>query len=1061
MGRAGRAPKQAVAATDDDHDDDNDTKCEGCGLGDDEPNLVLCDDCPRGWHVYCLRPKLPHVPRGSWSCPRCAPAATGGGGDDDARGSPAAPASGNRAKRRRTGTRDETTRSTRRSGVAAAGSTKAPDDDLMSDREGAEDDEMRTMRCVICDLGDDENKMVLCDGCDAGYHLYCLKPKLSQVPRGRWFCPACEIREDERRRSVEATAATKALRVAVANEYADGRVVRAILGSRLVPTTRLATLRADATRGAAFEGRSAEVEFLALFEHSSKRAAEWIPGCAVEVLTEGKLRYFWKRHDAGWDDPIVEPEYVPASVAPEKIVAVDDDEDRMLVKWAGEGYDEATWEPLADASDDAVADAAAAACARSATSPGGGKGKGKGKAARRVSSGGDKAEGFERADEPPADAGEAGDVGRRLRGTRVEGGGNAGIAAELREELDAFRARAARPRKPPRSASKWSGEKGREIHFDLDVVPALAAVAGAPVISANELSDGSTGAAPAATTTSADALVLHAYQRDGVRWLLNKLRLGASAILGDEMGLGKTVQTAVFVAGARAMGLLGDKPVLVVAPLSTVPNWMAELRKWCPALNRVGYIGNAAARETCRSFDFPNTTAGGLVDVVVTSYEVAIADSKELQRLRWGAVVVDEGHRLKNFQSRLSRVLSTLDSPFRCLLTGTPLQNNLEELFALLHFLEPEKFKNPPSLAESFTADAKALSTAGKGKGEGRDSATGDGDDKSEAIDAQLKSLHGLLGKRMLRRLKRDVLGGLPKMRKAEVACQLSPFQREVYADVLARNHKAFNQGAHARERTSLLNVLKELQKVCNHPFLFVSAEKDTFRAARKSGLAKKVAEEAEAERRLRGERRPGSPAAPDNPLEATLLRSSSGKMQLLAKLLPKLRERGHRILLFCQMTRMLDLLEDWLRASGVGFVVADEAPANSRNGSVRPVYGRIDGGTPLADRQRVIADFNTPGSDTFLLLISTRAGGQGVNLATADTIVLYDPDFNPFIDSQAQSRAHRMGQTREVAVYQLVTAKTVEEKIVSMAKSKLAIERLVVKDVRGEEGGGGKGKGG
>ena len=119
----------------------------------------------------------------------------------------------------------------------------------MSDREGAEDDEMRTMRCVICDLGDDENKMVLCDGCDAGYHLYCLKPKLSQVPRGRWFCPACEIREDERRRSAEATAATKALRVAVANEYADGRVVRAILGSRLVPTTQLATLRADATRG--------------------------------------------------------------------------------------------------------------------------------------------------------------------------------------------------------------------------------------------------------------------------------------------------------------------------------------------------------------------------------------------------------------------------------------------------------------------------------------------------------------------------------------------------------------------------------------------------------------------------------------------------------------------------------------------------------------------------------------------------------------------------------------------------------------------------------------------
>ena len=165
--------------------------------------------------------------------------------------------------------------------------------------------------------------------------------------------------------------------------------------------------------------------------------------------------------------------------------------------------------------------------------------------------------------------------------------------------------------------------------------------------------------------------------------------------------------------------------------------------------------------------------------------------------------------------------------------------------------------------------------------------------------------------------------------------------------------------------------------------------------------------------------------------------------MQLLAKLLPALRARGHRVLLFCQMTRMLDIIDDWLRASGVGMERDPGDPTGMRG---LRVYSRVDGATPSTTRQRVIESFNAERSRTFLMLVSTRAGGLGLNLATADTVIMYDPDFNPFVDEQAQSRAHRMGQRKEVVVYQLVTAATVEERIVELAKSKRAIERQVVK---------------
>ena len=349
--RGGRAAKKP--APEPEPDDGGDTNCERCGLGDDEPNLVLCDDCPRGWHVYCLRPKLSHVPKGRWACPTCDPGrvceggrgSSGGGraaaATRGARESPA-PASGDRAKRRKTAGGDADARSTRRTGARSSGISDDDDENADADadddeEDAADDDELRTVRCVTCDLGDDEQKMILCDGCDAGHHLYCLRPKLSQVPRGKWFCPACEVREDARRKSAEETAATKALRLTVAEEYVKGRHIEAILGSRLVPEATTAARRACPTRGPAFTGRPAEVEFLVKFEFNSRRKTEWIPGSVCEVITEGKLRYFWKRHNASWEEPAVSPEFQVDAILPEKVVAVDANGKLALVKWVGEG----------------------------------------------------------------------------------------------------------------------------------------------------------------------------------------------------------------------------------------------------------------------------------------------------------------------------------------------------------------------------------------------------------------------------------------------------------------------------------------------------------------------------------------------------------------------------------------------------------------------------------------------------------------------------------------------------------------------------------------------------
>lgn len=234
--------------------------------------------------------------------------------------------------------------------------------------------------------------------------------------------------------------------------------------------------------------------------------------------------------------------------------------------------------------------------------------------------------------------------------------------------------------------------------------------------------------------------------------------------------------------------------------------------------------------------------------------------------------------------------------------------------------------------------------------------------------------------------------GSIPVKKWVEVPCALSDCQRELYINLLEKNYEKLNREIHTGKKIVLNFILMELRKCCNHPYLFpgqevhFSSKEATFKS----------------------------------------LVGTCGKLQLLEKLLPKLKERGNRVLLFSQMTMMLDILEDFLT-------------------SLDLPYFRIDGSTPVAARQQQMKDFNAPESRVFIFLISTRAGGLGMDLPTADRVIIYDPDFNPFMDLQAQSRAHRIGQTRPVVVYQLITKCSVEEKILQKSKQKLAIENLVM----------------
>ncbi|OMJ24785.1 Lymphocyte-specific helicase [Smittium culicis] len=552
------------------------------------------------------------------------------------------------------------------------------------------------------------------------------------------------------------------------------------------------------------------------------------------------------------------------------------------------------------------------------------------------------------------------------------------------------------------------------------------------------------------------------YQIEGMQWLISLYENGLNGILADEMGLGKTLQTIAFITFLRDQQVWG--PFLIVCPLSTLGNWVSEFNRFSPSTPVVLYHGLPEERAALRKKHL-NQQLSKRFPVVITTYEISMRDSKYLRHFAWKYIVVDEGQRLKNLNCQLIRELKSYQSANRLLLSGTPLQNKLSELWSLLNFLLPDIFDDLTEFQEWFDFDDINEQT-------GKERII-----NSEAQDQIISKLHHILRPFLLRRLKTEVESNLPPKREYIISCPMTSSQSNYYTAALSNDIRKFlinkmsgenvqeldpisdnftmsgprnakkraaevikectsmlgdlesdneydftqvnkplpeskpveldqTPTTNAKKRVANLNLkfrLIQLRKICNHPFIYDFPLID-----------------------------PTDPES-DYLINESLVRES-GKLLVLDVLLKRLLDPEnkqptkdkHRILIFSQMTKMLDILAFYL---------------NMRNYE----YARIDGGVSHTDRVSQINEFNDVNSKLQLFLLSTRAGGLGINLSTADTVIIIDSDWNPQMDLQAIDRAHRIGQKKPVIVYRFVTSASVEEYILERASNKRKLEKLVI----------------
>ncbi|XP_034712878.1 chromodomain-helicase-DNA-binding protein 3 isoform X3 [Etheostoma cragini] len=860
------------------YETDHQDYCEVCQQGGE---IILCDTCPRAYHLVCLEPELDKAPEGKWSCPHC-----------------------------------------EKEGIQ----WEAKDEDFEDFEEDSEDrvisevsigvpagaEEEDDDHMEFCRVCKDGGELLCCDTCTSSYHIHCLNPPLPEIPNGEWLCPRCMC------------------------PPIKGRVQK-ILHWRWgeppppIPVPPPPDAPPDAPPPPPMKGR-AEREFFVKLTAQSYWHCTWITELQLEIFHSVMFRNYQRKTDmdeppsldygSGGEDEngvgksekrrakdpqyaILEDKYYRFGIKPEWMMIhriINHSVDKKgtyhyLVKWRDLTYDQCTWErDDMDIPDFAI----------------------------------------------------------------YKGNYWKHRDAIMKEDPD----------KPRRMRSKI--QEGEEESPASPVTD--------PTIKYEEQPD-------FVTSTGG---TLHLYQLEGLNWLRFSWAQGTDTILADEMGLGKTIQTIVFLYSLFKEGHTKG-PFLVSAPLSTIINWEREFEMWAPDFYVVTYTGDKDSRAIIREneFSFDDTAVKGgkkafklrreapiKFHVLLTSYELVTIDQTALKSIDWACLVVDEAHRLKNNQSKFFRRLNDYKIDHKLLLTGTPLQNNLEELFHLLNFLTPNRFNNLEGFLEEFADISK---------------------------EDQIKKLHDLLGPHMLRRLKADVFKNMPSKTELIVRVELSPMQKKYYKLILTKNFEALNSKGGGNQ-VSLLNIMMDLKKCCNHPYLFPVASME----------AQKT---------------------PAGAYEGSALTKASGKLTLLQKMLSKLKEQGHRVLVFSQMTKMLDLLEDFLDHEGYK-------------------YERIDGGVTGALRQEAIDRFNAPGACQFCFLLSTRAGGLGINLATADTVVIFDSDWNPHNDIQAFSRAHRIGQANKVMIYRFVTRASVEERITQVAKRKMMLTHLVVRPGLGSKAG-------
>ena len=432
---------------------------------------------------------------------------------------------------------------------------------------------------------------------------------------------------------------------------------------------------------------------------------------------------------------------------------------------------------------------------------------------------------------------------------------------------------------------------------------------------------------------------LRPYQLDGFRWLARLSRWGAGGCLADDMGLGKTVQTLAVLLDRAPAG-----PALVVAPTSVAANWIDEARRFAPTLNIKLYTGAAASRLTL--LEDP-----AAFDLYITTYGVLQNDTERLAAVHWHSAVLDEAQAIKNPSAKRARAARQLAADFRLITTGTPIQNNLMDLFSLFSFANPGLLGSKEQYRRNFGFPIER-----------------DGDLKAQA------RLRRLIAPFMLRRLKSEVLDDLPERTEITLHVTMSADEAALY-EVLRQRAVEELEAARAvnpevgegARRVQVLAHLTRLRLACCNPRLVLDAGDDT---------------------------------------------PKSSKLDTFATTLDELIENRHKVLVFSQFVMHLRLIEEHLKKAGIA-------------------YQYLDGGTPAKARAKRIAAFQAGQGDVFL--ISLKAGGFGLNLTAADYVIHMDPWWNPAVEDQASDRAHRIGQTRPVTIYRLVTEGTIEEQIVDL----------------------------